>query len=54
MYFAQEELARAQMTERLEEARTARRGHQLALARRRARQAQRAGMQARLVLLRSL
>ena len=42
------------MTERLEEASDLRRGHQLALARRQSRRAERAALQARLVLARSL
>ena len=43
-----EELARAQMTARLGEAQRLRRGHQLALARRMSRRAERAAQQARL------
>jgi hypothetical protein len=54
MYQFHEELARAHMSERLDEARSQRRGQQIALARRKARKAERASMQARLVLLRSL
>jgi hypothetical protein len=54
MYQFHEELARAHMSERLEEARAERRGHQFALAKRKARKAERASMQARLVLLRAL
>ena len=54
MQYFYEELARAQMSERLEEARQHRRGQQLALAERKARRAERVGMQARLALLRSL
>jgi hypothetical protein len=49
-----EDLARAQMTARLGEARELRRGHQLALARRLSRRAERAAQQARLALARSL
>ncbi len=48
------DLARAQMTARLGEARTRRRGHQLALARRLSRRAERAAAQARLAIARSL
>jgi hypothetical protein len=54
MYYLQEELARAQMSDRLEEARSLRRSQQLMLAKRKARRAERAAMQARLVLSRSL
>jgi hypothetical protein len=49
-----QQLARAHMSERLVEASTARRGRQLTLARRRARRAERAALQARLALTRSL
>jgi hypothetical protein len=49
-----EDLARAQMSERLGEAHDLRRGHQLALARRLSRRAERAAQQARLALARSL
>lgn len=49
-----EDLARAQMAERLGEAHDLRRGHQLALARRLSRRAERAAQQARLALARSL
>ena len=49
-----EELARAQMTARLGEAQRLRRGHQLALARRMSRRAERAAQQARLVLARAI
>lgn len=49
-----QEIARAHMSERLDEARHLRRGQQLVLARRKARKAERAAMQARLVLSRSL
>jgi len=48
------EVARAHMSERLDEARNLRRGQQLMLARRKARRAERAALQARLVLSRSL
>ena len=54
MYHFHEDLARAQMSERMDEARYARRGHQLFVARRRARRAERAALQARLALARSL
>jgi hypothetical protein len=49
-----EDLARANMAERLGEARQLRRGHQLVLARRLSRRAERAAAQARLALARSL
>ncbi len=49
-----EELARAQMTARLGEAQRLRRGHQLALARRMSRRAERAAQQARLALARAI
>jgi hypothetical protein len=49
-----EHLARAEQSERLAEAQRLRRGHQLALARRKSRRAERAALQARLVLARSL
>jgi len=49
-----EELARAQMSARLGEAQEMRRGHQLAMARRLSRRAERAAAQARLALARSL
>jgi hypothetical protein len=49
-----EDLARAQMSERLGEAHDLRRGHQFALARRLSRRAERAAQQARLALARSL
>ena len=48
-----EELARAQQVQRLADARSRRRGHQLALARRNTRRAERAALQARLVLARA-
>ena len=49
-----EALARAQMTARLGEAQQLRRGHQMALARRLSRKAERAAQQARLALARAL
>ncbi len=49
-----EELARAQMSARLGEAHSRRRGHQLALARRLSRRAEEAAQQARLALARSI
>jgi hypothetical protein len=49
-----EDLARAHLAERLGEARQARRGHRLATARRLSRRAERAALQARLALARSL
>jgi len=52
MSFLAEDLARAHMSERLEQARMARRGHQLAAARRLSRKAERAAAQARLALAR--
>jgi hypothetical protein len=54
MFLVNEDLARARMTERLEQAQDLRRGRQLAGARRRARRTTRAPQQARLVLARSL
>ena len=54
MYLLNEDLARAQMSERLGEARELRRGHQLVLARRLSRRAERAAQQARLAIARSL
>jgi hypothetical protein len=54
MNLMNEDLARAQMSERLGEAHELRRGHQLAMARRLSRRAERAGNQARLALARSL
>ncbi|MFL6062398.1 MAG: hypothetical protein ACJ72E_14285 [Marmoricola sp.] len=47
-----EDLARAQMAERLEQAQSRRRGYQLANARRLSRKAERAAAQARLALAR--
>jgi len=49
-----EDLARAQMSVRLGEAHELRRGHQLGLARRLSRRAERAAAEARLALARSL
>lgn len=54
MNLMHEELARAQCRERLQQAHEARRGHQLALAQRLGRKAERAVHQARLHLARSL
>lgn len=54
MHLLNEDLARAQMTMRLGEARDLRRGHQLAMHRRLSRRAERAALQARLALARSL
>jgi hypothetical protein len=54
MSLIQEDLARAHMHARLEQARMARRGHQLAMARRLSRRAERAAAQARLALARAL
>lgn len=54
MQLLNEDLARAQMTMRLGEARDLRRGHQLAMHRRLSRRAERAALQARLALARSL
>jgi hypothetical protein len=54
MNLMHEDLARAQMCERLGEARDLRRGHQLVLARRLSRRAERAAHLARLALARSL
>ena len=50
MNLMQEDLARAQMHARLGEAQQLRRGHQMALARRLSRKAERAAQQARLAL----
>ena len=52
MNLMHEDLARAQMSARLGEAREMRRGHQLALGRRLSRRADRAAKQARLALAR--
>jgi hypothetical protein len=49
-----EALARSEQSARLGEAERLRRGHYLALARRKSRRAERAALQARLVLARSL
>lgn len=54
MYLVHEDLARAHMNARLEEARRSRRGHQLARARRLSRKAERAAAAARLALARAL
>ena len=54
MNLMQEDLARAQMHARLGEAQQLRRGHQMALARRLSRKAERAAQQARLALARAL
>ena len=54
MSYVIEHLARVEQTERLAEAQRLRRGHQLALARRKTRRAERAALQARLVLARTL
>jgi len=48
-----EELARAQMSERLGEAQAQRRGRQVVVARRLSRRAERAALQARLALARA-
>ncbi len=54
MNLMHEELARAQMSARLGEAQSRRRGRQVVVARRLSRRAERAALQARLVLARSL
>jgi hypothetical protein len=54
MNLMNEDLARAQMSARLGEAQSMRRGHQLAMARRLSRRAERAAEQARLAIARSL
>jgi hypothetical protein len=54
MSFIQENMARAHIDARLEQARSSRRGHQLAAARRLSRKAERAAAQARLALARAL
>lgn len=54
MFTMHEDLARAQMTARLGEAQQLRRGHQLALARRLSRKAEKAALQARLALARAI
>ena len=54
MNLMHESLARAQMSARLGEAQSMRRGHQLAMARRLSRRAERAAHEARLAIARSL
>ena len=54
MYLIHENLARAQMSARLGEARELRRGHQLTRARRLSRRAEKAAKQAALALARAL
>ncbi len=54
MNLLNEDLARAHISSRLGEAQNLRRGHQLVLARRLSRRAERAAQQARLALARSL
>jgi len=54
MNYVHEDLARAQMSARREEAQQLRAGHQLARARRLSRKAERAAQQARLALARAL
>ena len=54
MNLMNEDLARAQMAARLGEARELRRGHQMLMARRLSRRAEKAALQARLALARSL
>jgi hypothetical protein len=54
MNLMHEDLARAQMTERLGEARALRQGRRIVAARRLSRRAERAALQARLVLARSI
>jgi hypothetical protein len=54
MNFLAEDLARAHLRSRLHEARLARRGYQLAAARRLSRKAERAAAQARLALARAI
>ena len=54
MYLMYEDLARAHSRERLQQAHQARRGHELALAQRFGRKAERASLQARLHLARTL
>jgi hypothetical protein len=54
MHLMNQDLARAHISARLEEARSSRRGHQLARARRLSRKAERAAAQARLALARAL
>ncbi|HEX5988142.1 MAG TPA: hypothetical protein VFY86_16575 [Nocardioides sp.] len=54
MSYVNSPLARVDHTRRLSEAEQLRRGHQLVIARRKARRAERAALQARLVLARTL
>ena len=54
MYLIEEDLARAHIAERIHDARTARREHQLVLARRLSRKAERAAARARLALARAI
>ena len=54
MYLINEDLARAQMSERLGEAQPLRQGRRLARARRLSRKAEEAALQARLALARAL
>jgi len=54
MNLMHEDLARAQMSARLGEARQLRRGHQVAQARRLGRKAERAALRARLAVARAL
>jgi hypothetical protein len=54
MYLMNEDLARAQIASRLEEAQALRPGNQLSRARRLSRRAERAAQQARLAVARSL
>jgi hypothetical protein len=54
MTFDTPTLARVQHSQRLDDAARLRRGHQLALARRKARRAERAALQARLLLARTV
>lgn len=54
MNLINEDLARAQIASRLDEAQSLRRGHQLVIARRLSRRAERAAQQARLAIARAL
>ncbi len=54
MSYINESVARTNISERVGQAHQLRRGHQLALARRKSRRAEQAALQARLVLARSL
>ena len=54
MNLMHEDLARAQMSERLGEAQAMRRGHRLALVRRGSRRAERAALEAKLAVARAL